>query len=98
MQEMGEPEAANTILERAAAAPPPPVFMPSTVPKEKGKSIRKVYRYRIISEALIKPEFMMPDDAKIRAVVSKLGPDAAPIVGGIEIIQEEIEAVRGVSQ
>lgn len=94
LHQMGEPQAADEIVERAAAAPAPTVFVPSTVPKEQGKSIRKVFRYRITNEDLIKREFMMPDESKIQAIVGKLGNDAVSIIGGIEVFPDEIETVR----
>lgn len=95
MQEIGEHEAADTIIERAAIAPPPPVVVPSTVPKEQGHSLRKVFKYRVTNPALHKKEFLVLDESKVQAVVSKLGPDAVSIVGGIEVYQEEIETIRG---
>jgi len=93
-EEMGETEAANSIIERAATAPPPPVVVPSTIPKEKGHSIRKVYKFRVTNPALHRREFLMLDESKVQAIVSKLGPDAVAIVGGIEVYQEETETVR----
>ncbi len=95
MEEIGETEAANTIIERAAIAPPPPVIVPSTIPKEQGHSIRKVYKYRVTNPALHKREFLILDESKAQAIVTKLGPDAAGIIGGIEIYQEELETIRG---
>jgi len=94
MEEIGEPEAAATIIERQAQAPPPPVFVPSLVPKEQGKSVKKTWKYRVKDEAAIKREFMMPDASAIQAVVSKLGPDAMKVVGGIEVFPDETELVR----
>jgi hypothetical protein len=94
LEEIGETEAANTIIERAASAPPPPVVVPSTIPKEQGKSVRKVYKFRITNAKLIKREFLMPDESNIGSIVSRLGPDAASIVGGIEVYPDEIETIR----
>jgi hypothetical protein len=94
LHEIGEVEAANTIIERAVTAPPPPVHVPTSIPKEKGHSIRKTYKARIVNPALIKREFLMPDDTKINGVVSKLGMDAIAIVGGIEVYVEESEVIR----
>lgn len=94
MQQLGETQAADEIVERAAAAPAPTVFVPSTVPKEKGKSITKVFKYRIVNEDQIKREFMMPNTSTIQTLVGKLGYDAVNIIGGIEVFQDEIETVR----
>jgi hypothetical protein len=94
MEEIGETEAANIIIDRAVAAPPPPVVIPSTIPKEQGISVRKVYKHRVTNPALHKREFLMLDESKVKAIVSKLGPDAVAIVGGIEVYAEDIESVR----
>lgn len=94
LHDIGEKEASEEVVQQAALAPPPPVFVPSTVPKQQGKSIRKSWEYRVANRDLIKREFMMPDDKAIGALVRKLGPDAARIVGGIEITEIEIESVR----
>jgi hypothetical protein len=94
MAEIGEHEAADTIINRAAMAPPPPVVVPSTIPKEQGHSIRKVFKYRVTNPALHKREFLILDESRAQAIVSKLGPDAVSIIGGIEVYQEEVEIVR----
>lgn len=94
LEAMGETEAANTIIERAAVAPPPPVAVPSMVPKEKGTSVRKVWKYRVTNPALHKREFLVLDESKVGPVVARLGPDAAAIIGGIEVIPGEVETRR----
>lgn len=94
MEEIGEHEAAETIIDRAAIAPPPPVIVPSTVPKEQGHSFRTVYKYRVTNPALHKREFLILDESKTGVIVSRLGPDAAALVGGIEVYPEEQEIVR----
>jgi hypothetical protein len=95
MESIGEHEAADFIIDQAAAAPPPPVVVPSTIPKEQGHSFRKVWKFRVTNPALHKKEFLILDESKAQAIVSKLGPDAAAIVGGIEVYSEEQEIVRG---
>lgn len=94
MHQIGEIEAADAIIERAAIAPPPPVVIPSTIPKEQGHSIRKVFKFRVTNPALHKREFLILDESKAQAIVSKLGPDAASIIGGIEVYQDEQETIR----
>ena len=37
---------------------------------------------------------LMPDEKKIRQVVTALGPDAVEVVGGIEVLRDTIVAVR----
>jgi hypothetical protein len=94
LQQMGETEAAQVVIDRAAAAPPPPVIVPSTVPKQKGHAIKTVWKWRVKNPALIKREFLVLDESKVNPIVTRLGPDAAAIVGGIEVYPEEIESVR----
>jgi len=91
---IGEHEAAETVIERQAAAPPPPVIVQSDVPKEKGHSFKKVFKYRISDASLIKREFLIPNASAIQAMVTKLGLDAMNVVGGIEVTEGEVELVR----
>jgi hypothetical protein len=94
LAEMGEHEAAETVIERAVNAPPPPVIVTSTVPKQAGFSIKKVWKFRVVNSDLHKREFLILDESKVGAIVSKLGPDAASIIGGIEVFETEIEIQR----
>lgn len=94
MEAIGESEAAEHIIERAVIAPAPPVFVPSTVPKEKGHSFKKVYKFRIVNVDNIDRKFMVPDESTIQTLVNKLGPDAVGIIGGIEVYPDEVEIVR----
>ena len=94
LQDTGEPEAAEIVVQQAALAPPPTVVVPSSVPKQSGISIRKVWKCRIVKTEQIKKEFLIPNESMINSIVSKLGKDAERIVGGIECYQEEVEAVR----
>jgi hypothetical protein len=94
LEQMGEHEAASVVIERAVNAPPPPVIVQSVVPKQAGLSVKTVWKFRFKNFDLIKKEFWIPDESKIGAIVSKLGPDAATIVGGIEVYSDEIESVR----
>lgn len=90
----GEPEAAERVIEQAVTAPPPPVMVASTLPKEKGVSIRTTYEYRVTDQSKITAGFMMPNDKAIQALVDKLGKDAATIVGGIEVVPNQQEVRR----
>jgi len=94
MEQIGEPDAAAAIIEQAAQTPPPPVFVPSLVPKQQGKSVKKVWKFRIKNPEGIRREFLMPDASAIQALVNKLGMDAMKVVGGIEVFPDETESVR----
>lgn len=94
LAEIGETEAANIVLERAVNAPAPAVVVPSVIPKQEGISVRKVWKYRVVNQDLHKREFLILDESKAGAIVTNLGPDAAAIVGGIEVYQVEVEVVR----
>lgn len=93
---IGETEAAEIVIDRAASSPPPPVVVQSNVPKEKGISVRKKPKFRILNEALIKREFLIPDESKIQSLVTSLGFDAVAVVGAgsIEVYEEEVESIR----
>lgn len=103
LAEIGETQAADIIIDRQAIAPPPPVIVPSSVPKQEGHSIRKVWRFKIKDPNLIRREFLGPvaekafdpsEYPKIRALVEKMGPDAAAMICGIDVYPDEIESVR----
>lgn len=63
-------------------------------PHAAGVSTRRRWGYRVIDEKAIKREFLTPDEKKIRQTVTALGPDAAKLVGGIEVLEERTVAVR----
>lgn len=96
LEDAGETEAANIVLERAANAPPPVVTIQSSVPKQAGHVIRKSWAFNILNQDLLKREFMEPDEKKIRGIVTNLGKDAVSVVGvgSIEVYEEESESVR----
>lgn len=94
LAEIGETAAAEIVIERAATAPAPPVIIPSTVPKQAGHNIRKVWKFRVKNPSEHKREFLILDDSKVQTIVSKLGRDAETLVGGIEVFQDEIETTR----
>jgi len=72
-----------------------PVAPAVEVPKAKGVAFKKKWKYRIRDEALIKREYMIPNEQAIRVTVERLGPTAAKMVGGIEIYEEEIVSAGG---
>lgn len=94
LKAIGEDEAADVILERAATAPAPPVIVQSTVPKEAGISVRNEYTYRIVNADLIKREFLIPNESAIGKIVKSMGMDAMSIVGGIEVMKDITESIR----
>jgi hypothetical protein len=63
-------------------------------PKADGVSMRRKWTFRIVDLAAIKADFLIPDEKKIRQLVTALGPDAVKVVGGIVVEEEQIVAVR----
>jgi hypothetical protein len=95
LHEAGEKEAAEAVIQEAVMSPAPAVFIPSTLPKEANKSIRKVYKFKVTNPALVKDEFKIVNEKAVKALVDKLGFDAIPIIGpGIEVEIAELESVR----
>lgn len=87
----GYDEAAQERIEQPTA----PVMTQAPAPaKPKGVSTRYRWRFRVISESKVARKFMQPNQKKIAGVVSSMGPDAADLVGGIEVYQEPIVSGR----
>lgn len=81
----GHKEEAAAIMEEPVYVPP--VVIPKTVPKLNGGPIyRTIIKFRIVNEALIPRQYMMPDMVKIGGVVRALKNQAN--IPGIEIYDE----------
>lgn len=63
-----------------------PVVTPQIV-KQKGESVSKVKKFRIIDFAKLPDQYKMSDDVKIRKVVNALGLDAN--IPGVEVYEED---------
>jgi len=87
----GHPEEAEAILDRPVTVPAVRVARP---PEPKGVSVRHGWGYRVLNEAGITRPYLEPAHTKIAGVVRALGPDAAALVGGIEVFRTTTEAVR----
>jgi len=79
------------ILEEPVAAPV--VHVPPAAPKLAGVSARKVWKYRVVDEALIPRQYLTVDHAAIGRVVSALGGRAK--IPGIEVYEETVIAAGG---
>ena len=90
LSESGQQAAAEHLLEQPILAPVVEIAAPSAP----GVSTRRGFEFRIVDPAAIKREYLMPDETKIRKMVNALGPDAAALVGGIEVLERNIVAVR----
>ena len=88
----GDAEAAAAVVAAPVVAPTP------IVPKAKveGVSTRQVWRWRLRNAAALKPQFLLPHDKAITALVTKLGPQADSAVGkgAIEVYPERIVSAR----
>ncbi len=82
---------AEALLDAPVLAPVVEMERPAAA----GVSTRKAFRFRVIDVAKINPEFLIPDETKIRKTVNALGADAVKVVGaGIEVYEDRIVAVR----
>lgn len=90
LADAGHVEIADQILDAPVVVAP--VELPK--PTAAGVSVRKVVKFRIIDPAKINRAYLVPDETKIRAQVKALGKDAASVVGGIEVYEENELAVR----
>lgn len=80
----GLKEEAEAVLES-----PQPIVMPTvekTTPKADMRLYRKVWKYRIINEALIPREYLKPDEIKIGGIVRALKSKCK--IDGIQVYQE----------
>jgi hypothetical protein len=92
LQAAGDQRGAEQVIEEAAAAPAPVIELAR--PMAAGISTRKSFTYRIVDASKIDRRFLIPDEVSIRKLVRAMGPDAAAIVGGIEVIEERIVSAR----
>lgn len=76
-------EAISTFRQNELAEKKIEIKKPSNI------SMRTVYKFRIINKNLINTEFMIPDEAKIRKLVTALKKDAEKMIGGIEVYEEQ---------
>ena len=87
--EEGEDDQAEEMLaelEGDVEVSAPPVVRVD--PVATGTSARMLKRFRVVNEAAIRREYLMPDEKKIKRALLEHGFDAAKIVGGIEVYEE----------
>lgn len=92
LEKEGHDEAAE-----AEIVAPQPVQVVKPVrekPKVTGVSVRKTWDWRFTDEGQTNRDFLAPDKAKIGKTVRALGPDAAALVGGIQVFQKTSVASR----
>ena len=94
LTDAGEPEAAEAVIERAAATPAPAVYVPPAAPKSKGEVGRKKYHWTVSDESLIPEHYFMRilNTKTIKAQVDSLGLKAN--IPGIVVMEEKKESVR----
>ena len=93
LEAQGETEAANEVMQ-AAIDTTPTVVLPKIQSKIEGISTRKVFKFKITDIKKIKPEFMIPDEKKIGAMVRATGKAAEGLIGGVAVYEEIITASR----
>lgn len=80
-------------VELEAQAQMVPNAVVASEPKAKGVSTREVWKFEIVSEKSLPAEFLMPNEAKIRAYVNAMKGDGA--IPGVRIWREDAVVVRG---
>lgn len=90
LEQAGDKQAAEAVREYAEAAPAPIVVLPKEVPKG-GTAIRKHWKFRIIDEALIPRQYLIPDEKAIGAHGRSLEDKAS--IAGVEFYSTESEGV-----
>lgn len=91
----GEPELAAQVRQNPASVAPArvfPVVLQKDVPKVEGVSSRRNWSFRIIDEAQLPREYLMPNESAIRQVVKALKDKAN--IPGVEVYCEDSVAVR----
>jgi len=86
----GHRDEAEALLELPVVAP----VVEIERPKAAGVSTRRKWTFRITDETKINRAYLMPDEVKIRRIVTALGPDAEATVHGIEVLEDRIVSVR----
>lgn len=80
---MGNTEKSAEIRQEAAQTVVPAAVVPKMVPKVASLSMREVWKFRVVSPALVPREYLMPDEKMIGAVVrAKKG---SVEIAGVEI-------------
>lgn len=92
LERQGHREEAEAMLDAPIVAAP--VVLPPATPKVAGVSTREGWKYRIVDPAKIRREFLVPDEAKIGALVRSMKGAAGELVGGIEVYSEQIVSSR----
>ena len=93
LEAQGETEAANEVMQQAIDTTPT-VVLPKIQSKIEGISTRKVFKFKITDIKKIKPDFLMPDEKKIGAMVRATGKAAEGLIGGIAVYEDIITASR----
>lgn len=89
MEEAGFPEMAAEMLEQPVAIAAPVPNPSAEVPKVSGTVAKVRWDFLVVHEAGISREYLIPDLAKIRAVVKAEGPAAQARIGGIQVVQRD---------
>lgn len=91
LEAAGDHRAAEKVLSTPVLAPVVEIQTTVTPGVSTG---RKDYDFRIVDPAAVNRRFLIPDEVAIRKLVKAMGPDAAGMVGGIEVLERRVVAVR----
>lgn len=65
------------------------VNLPSSMPSGMGLGTRKNWKWKLVNQKEVKPQYLIPDEVKIGQMVRALGKEAEATIGGIEVWQEK---------
>lgn len=85
----GQTEAADLVLSANVQVP---LAKPEPAPEVKGVSMRTTYGFRITDPLALPRSYLLPDEKKIRSVVTSLGLEAR--IPGVEVFEVQSVAVR----
>ena len=88
-------QAAADAVAEEDGVPAQAVVVPSAVPDVAGVHTRKTWKFEILDAAGVKPAYTIPDEKKIRKIVTAMGLEAVAMVGGIRVWQESSIVARG---
>jgi len=90
-EKKGDAEKAEELRQKKEEVFIPAAMVESTVEKVKGQSARMAYDFRIVNINAIPRKFLVPDEKKIRQMITTFGKDAD--IPGVEIFSKVIVSI-----
>jgi len=97
LADQGDKKASEEVLEEAVNVQAPAVVIQKTAPQVEGESYRSVWKFEILDKTLLKPEFLIPDEKAIGAVVKSMHLGALTLLGkqgAVKVWEDKTRVVR----